>query len=195
MSLYIGKQQESGVIKYTSVSWTPFYNGVASKLKNFYPTPKRVEALLELGNLVGLGATPYGKYSWDEGYDCIHCRAEIRDDKEKKGKHLPRYSSEAEFLKLDGHLFLFKDDNWHYRYSDGLSTNLPETELPNLSENSLEGLEFMQLNDKGELSVLYARELKCWNDIVAKSNEEQIPIFVFRKGRLITTINHPLNQQ
>lgn len=97
MSLYIGKQQESEVIKYTSVSWTPFYNGVASKLKNFYPTPKRVEALLELGNLVGLGATPYGKYSWDEGYDCIHCRAEIRDDKEKRENICPDIAVKLNF--------------------------------------------------------------------------------------------------
>lgn len=194
MSMYIGKQQDGGEIMYISVSWNPLYDGVATKLKNFYPTQKRVDALLDLGNLVCLGSTPYGKYSWDEGYDCIHCRAEIRDDKEKKGKHLPRYSSETEFLKLAGHQFLYKEGKWHYRYADGFSAILPET-LSSCSDNSLEGLEFFQLNEKGELSYNYGRDFKCWNDIIAKSNEEQAPIFIFRGGKLITTINHPLTRQ
>lgn len=194
MSLYIGNKQESGIIKYVSVSWSPFYNQVATKLKKFYPTQKRVDDLLELGNLMFVGSTPYGKYNWDEGYDSLHCRAEIRDNKEKKGKHLPRYGSETEFLKLEGHLFLFKDDKWHYHYPDGLSTDLPQI-LPVISNDSLAGLEFFYLDEKGEISYIYGRDFKCWNDIVAKSNNDKTPIFVFRNGRLITTINHPLNQQ
>lgn len=193
MSLYIGKQQESSEIMYISVSWVTLYGTVATKLKNFYPTQQRVDALLELGNLVCLGSTPYGKYNWDEGFDCIHCRAEIRDDKEKKGKHLPRYSSETEFLKLEGHLFLYKEGCWHYRFDGVLSATLPEI-LPDLSNKPLKGLEFYKLDEKGDLSYSYGKDFKCWNDIIVKSNEEQAPIFIFRGGKLITSVNHPLNQ-
>lgn len=141
--------------------------------------------------MVTVRPTPIGK---SDGYgDRIHCRAEIRDDKEKKGKHLPRYSSEAEFLKLDGHIFLYKAGKWHYQYKDELSTYLPQ-KLTTYSAKPLEGLEFYQLDAKGEMSYLYSRDLKDWESIITKSNEEQSAIFVFRNNKIVTTINHPLDR-
>jgi hypothetical protein len=191
MCLYIGKQQQSGEIKYISVNWQPGYNMVSPMLKNFYPNEKRVDALIDLGNLMLVNGSPYGKFNM--GSDLVHCRAEIRDDKEKKGKHLPRYSSEAEFLKLEGYLFLYKEGKWHYRYADGFSASLPET-LPFISNKPLEGLEFYYLDEEGKISYIYGRDFKNWNDIVAKSEKDETPVFVFRNNKLVTTINHPLNR-
>lgn len=190
MTIYIGQQQSDGTIRYVTTS---DYNNsrITSILQNFYSKESRVTALIELGNLVTVRPTPLGKCN---GYDdIIHCRAEIRDDKEKKGKHLPRYGSETEFLKLEGHLLLYKDGKWHYHYKDGLSSTLPAA-LPVISNKQLEGLEFYYLDEKGEISYLYGRDFKGWNDIVAKSNEQKSPTFVFRNNKLITTINHPVNQ-
>lgn len=193
MSVYIGKQMETGEVKYISVIWQPAYDMVSPMLRNFYQTDNRVEALIALGNLMVLNGNPYGKWVWCN--DIVHCRAMIRDDKEKKGKHEARYvSSEEAFLKLEGHLFLFKKGRWYYRDGKTLTTFLPD-KIPVETENPLEGLEFMQLDEKGDLRTLYNREFKRWSDLHSKSDEEQTAVFVFRDNRLITTINHPLNNR
>lgn len=193
MSVHIGKQMETGVVKYISVLWEPSFNMVGPMLRNFYPSEKRVEALLALGNLMVVNGTPYGKWEWCN--DIVHCRAMIRDDKEKKGRHEARYaSSEEAFLKLEGHLFLFKEGCWFYCDGEKLTPFLPDT-LPTTPEDPLQGLEFMQLDAKGELGTLYNREFKRWSDLLSKSNEEQTTIFVFRGKKLITTINHPQNNK
>lgn len=191
MTIYLGQQQSGGTIRYVTTS---DYNNsrITSILRNFYSKELRVTALIDLGNLTWVKPTPYGKSG---GYgDHVHCYAEIRDDKKGKGSRLPRYGSEAEFLNLDGHLFLYKEGKWHYHYADGLSASLPQT-LPIISTKPLEGLEFYYLDEKGEISYLYGRDYKGWNDIVAKSDEKNSPVFVFRNNKLIKTINHPLNQQ
>lgn len=190
MNIYLGQQQADGAIRYVSTSE---YNNsrITSILRNFYSKESRVSALIDLGNLVMVKPTPYGK---SNGYgDKIHCYAEIRDDKKGKGSRLPRYGSEAEFLKLEGHLLLYKEGKWHYRYADGFSASLPD-HLPAISNKPLEGLEFFYLDEKGEISYFYGRDFKGWNDIVAKSDKDKTPIFIFRSNKLITTINHPLNQ-
>ena len=189
MTIYLGQQQSDGAIRYVTTSE---YNNsrITSILRNFYSTESRATALIELGNLVMVRPTPYGK---SNGYgDKVHCYAEIRDDKKGKGSRLPRYGSEAEFLKLEGHLFLYKDGKWHYHYADGFSDILPPT-LPIVSNKPLEGLEFYYIDEKGEISYFYGRDYKGWDDIVAKSNNDKTPIFVFRNNKLIKTINHPLN--
>lgn len=185
MTIYLGQQQADCAIRYISTSE---YNNsrITSILRNFYSAESRVTALIELGNLVMVKPTPYGK---SNGYgDKVHCYAEIRDDKKGKGSRLPRYGSEAEFLNLEGHLFLYKEGKWHYHYADGLSASLPQT-LPVISTKPLEGLEFYYLDAKGELSYLYGKDYKSWDNIVAKSEKEQSPIFVFRNNKLIKTIN------
>lgn len=194
MNLYIGKQQQSGDIAYISVSWAPFYNDVPRILKTFYSKIERVDALIALGNMWYIGPSPYGKYDYGLNIDSIHCRAEIRDEKKSKGSRLPRYGSEAEFLKLEGHLFLFKEGKWHYHYAEGFSASLPQT-LPVISTKPLEGLEFYYLDEKGEISYLYGKDYKSWDNIAAQSESKKSPIFVFRNNKLIKTINHPLNQQ
>lgn len=190
MNIYIGQQQDSGVVRYISTS--EYSNRrITPILRNFYSKESRVSALIELGNLNTVGPTPYGK---SDGYnDSIHCYAEIRDDKKGKGSRLPKYSSETEFLSLEGHLFLYKTGKWHYHYTDGLSDDLPE-KLPDISTKPLEGLELFYLDEKGEISRSYNRDIKSWNEIKVKSDEKKSPAFIFRNNKLITTINHPLNQ-
>lgn len=190
MNVYIGQQQADGVIRYVSTSENN-NRRITAILRNFYSKESRVSALVELGNLNSVGPTPYGKF---DGYiDFIHCYAEIRDGKKSKGSRLPRYSCETEFLNLEGHLFLYKTGKWYYHYVDGMSDDLPQN-LPIISTKPLEGLELFYLNEKGELSRSYNWDIKSWNELKSKSNEIKSPVFVFRNNKLITTINHPLNQ-
>lgn len=194
MNIYFGQQQEDGVIRYiTSYDFSNRSRNVPHTLQIFYPTPERVSALIELGNLIRLGATPYGK---NQGYytDMVHCIAEIRDEKKGKGPRLPKYAdNEADFLKLEGFLFLYKENKWHFKYPNGLSTTLPE-DLSIETNDTLLGLEFHYLDEQHGITSFQTKSLSCWNDVVVKSQQKQTPVFVFRNTKLITTINHPLNQ-
>ncbi len=192
MDIYIGQQFADGVIRYITV---PFFNNpnLTSILRTFYRKEPRVSALIELGNLVTLRPTPYGK---SEGYDDkVRCRAEIRDNKEKKGKHLPRYvDTVEEYAKLDGHLFLFKDNCWHFSTKDGFTKGLPDELLP-MKPNNLDGLELYTLNKEGEIHRFYGNTIKTWRELFENAISEAKPYFVFRKEILIATINHPLTQK
>ena len=58
--IIIAQQQPDGVIRYVSVP--KFYNyDLPHILRNFYPKESRVSALIDLGNLVTLRPTPFGK--------------------------------------------------------------------------------------------------------------------------------------
>lgn len=104
MNLYIGKLQNDGVVKYIAVPYEEQYNDVPRILGTFYSTDARVEALINLGNLVTLQPSPYKK--WKGQSDTVNCRAEIRDDGEKKGKHLPQFADTIEdYANLNAWLF------------------------------------------------------------------------------------------
>lgn len=84
MNLYIGKLQNDGVVRYIAVPYEEQYNDVPRILGTFYSTDARVEALINLGNLVTLQPSPYKK--WKGQSDTVNCRAEIRDDGREKRK-------------------------------------------------------------------------------------------------------------
>lgn len=187
----IAQKQPEGIIRYVSVP--KFYNyDLPSILKNFYPRETRVSALIDLGNLVTLRPTPFGKPR--SYYDKIYCRAQIRDDREKKGKHQPRYAdSEEELLKLEHEGFLFKEGGWHY-FKDGiLSASLPEF-LEDRKPSSLSGLEVIHMDKDGLLDTLSASEITNWETLRSKAKDDNTAYFIFRNNRIVSIINHPLNR-
>ena len=187
----IAQQQPDGVITYISVP--RFYNhDLPHILKNFYPKGSRVSALIDLGNLVTLRPTPFGKPK--DYYDKVYCRTRIRDDKEKKGKHQPRYAdSGEELLKLEAEGFLFKEGQWHHFKAGKLSVSLPES-LDSGKNRNLSGLTIIRMSGDGQLHALPDTEISTWNTLLSKAKENNEPYFIFRDKRLVTTINHPLNR-
>ena len=186
----IAQRQPDGVIRYISVP--RFYNyDLPHILKNFYPKESRVSALIDLGNLVTLRPAPFGKPK--AYYDKVYCRARIRDDKEKKGKHQPRYAdSEEELLKLETEGFLFKEGQWLHFKAGILSVSLPES-LDNPKTDCMSGLEITRMTADGQLRTIPEGEISNWGTLVSKAKEDNEPYFIFRDKRLVTTINHPLN--
>lgn len=187
----IAQQQPDGVIRYVSVP--KFYNyDLPHILRNFYPTAARVSALIDLGNLVTLRPTPFGKPR--DYHDKVYCRARIRDDKEKKGRHQPRYADSQEaLLKLETEGFLFKEGRWHHFRSGTLSASLPES-LDTPRTDCMSGLEVTRMSADGQLHTIPESEIPNWGTLVSKAKEDNEPYFVFRDKRLVTTINHPLNR-
>lgn len=108
MNLYIGKLQNDGVVRYIAVPYEEQYNDVPRILGTFYSTDARVEALINLGNLVTLQPSPYKK--WKGQSDTVNCRAEIRDDGEKKEsicRNLPTPSKTMP-ISMPGFFFIWK---------------------------------------------------------------------------------------
>lgn len=187
----IAQQQPDGVIRYVSVP--KFHNyDLPHILRNFYPKESRVSALIDLGNLVTLRPTPFGKPH--DYYDKVYCRARIRDDKEKKGRHQPRYADSEEALMEPGtEGFLFKEGQWHHFKAGTLSASLPES-LDEPRTDRMSSLEITRMSADGQLHTIPKCEVPSWGTLVSKAKEDNEPYFVFRDNRLVTTINHPLNR-
>ena len=90
----IGKLQADGTVRSVYLHHDGYFSHAGRILRTFYRTEKRIDALLVLGNLSGLGPSPYGKdASTSQALDKLHCRAYIRDygrkEKEEKAEIFP----------------------------------------------------------------------------------------------------------
>lgn len=192
MNLYIGKLQNDGVVKYIALPYPDQHPYVPHILKTFYSTEKRVDALLELGNLVTLQPSPYKK--WGGCDDKINCRAEIRDDGEKKGKHLPQFADTLDDYntKLDAHLFLFKEGRWHLNTPDGWEDLATATVTSHGRQDAFRDITLCELSEKGDMCTIDTTQFSGWRDMHDKASAGNKTYFAFRGNKLITTINHPL---
>ena len=87
----IGKLQADGTVRSVYLHHDGYFSHAGRILRTFYRTEKRIDALLALGNLSGLGPSPYSKdASTPQALDKLHCRAYIRDygRKEKEEKQI-----------------------------------------------------------------------------------------------------------
>ena len=57
----IGKLQADGTVRSVYLHHDGYFSHAGRILRTFYRTEKRIDALLALGNLSGLGPSPYGK--------------------------------------------------------------------------------------------------------------------------------------
>lgn len=190
-NLYIGKNQNDGVVKYIGLPYQEQYQDVPRILKTFYPTDARVDALLNLGNLVNLRPSPYHK--WKGGMDKVNCRAEIRDDGEKKGKHLPQFANTLEdYTRLDAFLFLFQEGHWHFKTQNGFEDLATVAVIFQNTQDSIEGISLYELSEKGEIHPVGVTRFSGWKDLKAQAVIGNKTYYAFRGEKLITTINHPL---
>lgn len=191
--VYIGKLQDDGVVRYITMQPDYYLKNLMRNLKTFYKKEARVDVLIDLGNMVVLNPSPYG--AWQGHRDTVHCRAEIRDDKEKKGKHLPRYAdSENEFALLSQQALLFKEGQWFINTPNGYSDELPicitfERATP------FNGLKIYQLAEKGGLEEERCTTIHSWKELHDSAKANNKCYYVFRNDKLVATINHPINQQ
>lgn len=193
MNLYIGKTQNDGVVKYIALPYREQYQDVPRILKTFYPTDSRVDALLDLGNLVNLQPSPYNK--WKGGVDKVHCRAEIRDDGEKKGKNLPQFADTPDdYARLDAFLFLFQEGCWYFRTQNGFEDLATATIAFSEKQDAFKGIKLYELSEKGEVNPLPSSRFSGWKDMQDQAVTGNKTYYAFRGDKLITTINHPLKQ-
>lgn len=190
-NLYIGKIQNDGAVKYIAFPYPEQYQEVPRILKNFYPTDARVDALLNLGNLVILQPSPYKK--WQGYHDKVNCRAEIRDDGAKKGKHLPQFADTLDdYARLDAFLFLFQKGRWYFKTQNGFKDLATVTFSE--KQDAFKDIDLYELSEKGEMNPVAANQFSGWKDIQSQAVTDNKSYYAFRGEKLITTINHPLKQ-
>lgn len=196
MSILIGRKTESGSILYISLSneYKQTFARITAILKNFYRTPERVEALIELGNLHWLGGSPYKKNK--NGDDIVNCESLIRDRKLSPGKHGSQYAdTEEKYVtkndrtgKIDC-CFLFDNDGQWYVLVGAHKERLATADESILEKSTLMyGLKVYKFEPNDPHTKLQEKEFYTWEEVKKAANKANIPHYIFRNERLLTVI-------
>jgi hypothetical protein len=193
MKVRIGKLLPDGNVRYINLLNEEEPEATAFTLKNFYSVEKRLDVLLDLGNLNRLNPSPYGKYRWYG--DKVHCYAAIRDDGTSKRKNEAILSESRDvFAKAAELCYLFENGNWTMLFGKR-SENIDFAQVLNVIKWKpflhLEIYEFEKDNRFAKNHIAFAD----WKELKEYAERENKPVYVFRNNRLITTINHPLTKK
>lgn len=188
----IGKVRADGSVLFITLNYNVDFDRNKSTLLRFYTREKRLDALLALGNLVKLQASPYGKYDTNKSHDKqINCWAEIRDEFESKRKHQAKVAEDIdEFACVYGPAYLWKDGVWYY-VSSSECTLLAEKSVPKAKpEPNYDKMSLRHLTSDGKVEKTYGEKFTGFDDVQRKANADQNIYFIFKDQRLIKTI-HP----
>jgi hypothetical protein len=189
MTVRIGKLLPDGQIRHIEVFETGELEEIAFRLKNFYSTEKRLDALLDLGNLYRLGATPYGRYKWYD--DILHCQAAIRDDNGSKKKHETAVSCDREFFTQSAEVcFLHENGNWLILAGKRMISIATPEIIRQAVLRPLEKLEVYSGLSASSFSKLH-EDFAGWKELEEFACSKNQTLCVFRKNRLVKIINHP----
>jgi hypothetical protein len=172
MKVKIGKLLPDGTVRHIEAEHQKTPETTIHLLKNFYSTEKRIDALLDLGTLSMLGATPYRK---KRNNSEMQCRSYIRDEKRSSNKYEAKIAGSKElFLQSEGTCFLYQNGCWE------VETN----------KNSLAGLTIYRIEPKGGLSSIETGKIN-WRCLAEKSKKENQTYYLFRDDQLVTIIFKP----
>lgn len=94
MSLFqIGKVLPDGKVRHIKAYLENTIDEISQKLRVFYSSEKRVDALLSLGDIDVLGPSPFGR--WGKP-DTVHCRSFIRDGNGNRNIYSARIADNVE---------------------------------------------------------------------------------------------------
>lgn len=196
MSILIGRKSKSGSILYISLSneYKNTFGRITAILKNFYRTPERVEALIDLGNLHWLGGSPYKKNK--NGDDVVNCESLIRDRKLSPGKHGTQYAdTEEKYVSKNDKsgmincCFLFDDDNQWYVLVASHKERLATADESVLEKSTLMyGLKVYRYNEHDPHTRLQEKNFHTWEEVKCAATKDNTPHYIFRNDRLLTVI-------
>lgn len=199
----IGKLQADGTVRSVYLHHDGYFSYAGRILRTFYRTEKRIDALLALGNLSGLGPSPYGKdASIPQALDKLHCRAYIRDfghkEKEEKAEIFP----DKEQFFADGQIAYLYDNGRWYHACGGQVTDITSPLVTHLEEEygpypNLKDVEVYTLKGGDYPLESTARNAGTWQELDALAAQEQKTLYVFRRkdNRLIKIVRPPIGEQ
>ena len=182
----IGKLQADGTVRSVYLHHDGYFSHAGRILRTFYRTEKRIDALLVLGNLSGLGPSPYGKdASTSQALDKLHCRAYIRDygrkEKEEKAEIFPN----KELFFAGGEIaYLYDNGRWYHACGGRVTDPYP----------NLKDVEVYVLKGGDYPLERTARNACTWQELDALAAQEQKTLYVFRQkdNRLIKIVKPPV---
>jgi len=189
MKVKIGKLLPDGHVRHIGVIYKTEVRDISFRLKNFYSREKRLDALLNLGNLYRLGSSPYGKYRHGTD-DTVNCFAAIRDYSENKKKNEAGNSFNRDIFAETAEIcFLYENGKWSIlRGKRNDSIDSPEIE-GNEIYLPLNGLEIYRGSSLNKLER-FMKVFHTWDEIKAFADENNETLHVFRGNRLVKTIFH-----
>ena len=195
MEIIIGKVLNNGEVKYINVSKGYEFDITAPLLQNFFSKEERLDAMLALGNLERLGATPHGKFVYYNN-DIIHCCAEMRDNVSRnKVKHSAKtVGGMEEFYKVCKTGYFWMDGKW-YVIANNSVTALSQADSSVMRE-PIDMSQFKLYNhaDDGPLEQIRGRHFPSWAHLEATACESDKAFYVFKGDKLITIINPQKNK-
>jgi hypothetical protein len=192
MSVKIGKLLPDGCVRHIEIFHGGISGATASTLKNFYSTEKRIDMLLDLGNLYHIGSSLYGRCT--DRNDYLHCNAAIRDKGENRRKNEAVTSENREiFVKSAEVCYLYENGKWSILVGKH-SVSIDFSTVFNLiKRNPLSRLEIYEFKNDGSFSKI-SDAFSNWDEILSHAATENKSLYIFRENRLVKTINHPLQK-
>jgi len=189
MEIIIGKVLNSGEVKYINISDCYEFNITAPLLQNFYSKEERLDAMLALGNLELIGATPYGKITHYK--DVIRCCAEMRD---KGSRNKVKHSTKTvggieEFYKMCKTGYFWMSGKW-YVIANSSVTALNQADSSVMQKpTDMAQFKLYKHTDDGNLEQIYGRYFPSWKHLEAAAYESDKAFYVFKGDKLIAIIN------
>ena len=196
----IGKLQADGTVRSVYLHHDGYFSHAGRILRTFYRTENRIDALLALGNLSGLGPSPYGKdASTPQALDKLHCRAYIRDygrnEKEEKAEIFPG----KELFFAGGEIAYLYDNGHWYHACGGRVTDITSPLVTHLEEEfgpypNLKDVEVSALKGGDYPLERTARNACTWQELDVLAAQEQKTLYVVRRkdNRLIKIVRPPI---
>jgi len=182
---YIGLSRPDG-IRYITVMNGDNFEENGRILKNFYRKENRVERLLELGDLLSLGSSPYNPSDDRSRPDTLHCqplgngKAHTVKDKES-------------FFLLGEWTYLYENGKWQLGHGGNIhdisrtdfSIFVPDkNRIPPAVDNRIK---FFFINSQGALEFMtdFTGSWDTWETLQDKVNAKGMAVYVFRETELI----------
>ena len=193
MEIIIGKVLNNGEVKYINVSKGYEFDITAPLLQNFFSKEERLDAMLALGNLERLGATPHGMYY--NNY-MIHCCAEMRDNGSRnKVKHSAKtVGGMEEFYKVCKTGYFWMDSKW-YVIANNSVTALNQADSSVMQKPiDISKFKLYKYADDDRLEQIYGHDFPSWAHLEAVARESDKIFYVFKGDKLIAIINPQKNK-
>jgi hypothetical protein len=193
MSVKIGKLLPDGRVRYIDLFTGGISSATCFTLKNFYLAEKRVDALLDLGNLNHIGPSPYGRSLYR--YDFAHCYSEIRDKKASKKENEAVVSESKEmFSKLTELSYLYENGKWTILIGERSESIEFSQVIELIKWNPFFYTEFYEFQKENQFSQFHP-PVSTWKELKVYAERENKTLYAFRHNRLATVINHPLTKK
>lgn len=182
MSLFqIGKVLPDGKVRHIKAYLENTIDEISQKLRVFYSSEKRVDALLSLGDIDVLGPSPFGKWGRP---DTVHCRSFIRDGYGDKNKYSARIADNVEtFAHMANHCLLYDNGVW-YLLTKGERTRLEWYNFLPAHENTKAFAVYVE----GGYGLEEINAPHSWPQLQEYADQVKWTLYVFRKERLVKII-------